>query len=192
MSDYGPLAHVVSSATALVAATAAITLSFKGRATWEPWEEDIPKGPERVAGVLAAVAIGCAWLWARRENTPEITKWASILAGATLVFLLVYGYLVAMLTYVSRVALRRGGRVDERKVIGGFRLIPAANKAVKQSGQSVQQYFEGTSYNADLVWTRTSRAIAKLLFVVSYSGLSVCGTVALGLVGILIGLRSGK
>ena len=107
-------------------------------------------------------------------------------------FLLVYGYLVAMLTYVSRVALRRGGRVDERKVIGGFRLIPAANKAVKQSGQSVQQYFEGTSYNADLVWTRTSRAIAKLLFVVSYSGLSVCGTVALGLVGILIGLRSGK
>jgi hypothetical protein len=55
--------QIVADAGALIAAAGAILVSWKGRARWEPWEEDVPKGPQQVAGLVTAVAIGVLWFY---------------------------------------------------------------------------------------------------------------------------------
>ena len=51
---------------------------------------------------------------------------------------------------------------------------------------TTQEFFRGVAYDPDHVWTRPSRAFAKMTFNVGYIGLVACGTVALTAASILI------
>jgi hypothetical protein len=55
----------------------------------------------------------------------------------------------------------------EIRVIGG--ILPRDVKNVIKSGETtIQEYFEGTQYNKDRVWTRGSLVIVKVVLLLSY------------------------
>jgi hypothetical protein len=184
--DYGQLTPLVVAIGSVVSATAAILMGFRGRAKWEPAEEDVSKGPQRVASLLAAVAIVLLWV---TQNNPKQVAWLSKLAIgcglATILFLLAYGWLISVYTY-KKITSPETGQAQEIKVIGGFRLIESATEELKKAVISIQQLFAGRGYEEDLVWTRASRAAAKMLFVISYLGLTICGVITLAAADMMI------
>jgi uncharacterized membrane protein YjfL (UPF0719 family) len=94
VKDYGAFAPIVSIAGSIMAMGAAITLGFKGRAKWEPVEEDVAKGPQKVASVVASLLIVLVWVQfndVQHKNTlTSLVIWCSC---ALIVSLLVYGLL---------------------------------------------------------------------------------------------------
>ncbi len=174
-----------------MAVVSALWLTWRGRATWEPWEEDVPQGPQKVAGVLCAVVICILWFSSDSSPASFFTYLAIICAVLTVIFLVVYGYLIGVQTYTKVIVVDAArGTTEEKKVTGGFRLTADAQEAIKEHKLTVQTFFEGTAYDPDVVWTRPSRAAAKQLFVLSYIGLVACGTVALASAALLVGLRA--
>src|SRR5215471_20653937 len=99
--NYGSLTGLVTTAGTLMSAALALGLTWKRRARWEPSEEDIPKGSQRVAGLLTAVATAIIWTqFATPSGIPVLTRVAISCGIASVVFLLLYGYLVSAQTYV--------------------------------------------------------------------------------------------
>jgi hypothetical protein len=175
----------------LVSAGGAIYLCWRRRGKWEPSEEDIPKGAERVAGLLNAVVLGLIWsLLADSSHIDLLTYMAMILAVSCLIFLLVYGFLVSVYTYDKVESVSPKKTVTQR-IIGGLRVTSEARRVAKKNRITTQEVLKGAAYDVDKVWTRSSRALAKLLFVVCYIGLVVCGTIALTCVAIIT-LVTGK
>jgi hypothetical protein len=184
--DYGQLTPLVVTIGTIVSATAAILMGFRGRAKWEPAEEDVSKGPQKVASLLAAVAIVVLWVTQNDATRVGSLSNLAIRCGlATILFLLAYGWLISVYTY-KKITSPRTGEANEIKIIGGFRLIESAKEELKNAVISVQQLFAGRGYEEDLVWTRASRAAAKMFFVVSYLGLTICGVIALAAAGMMI------
>jgi hypothetical protein len=68
-ADYGPVGNLVATAGTLVAVVGALALAWRGRGRWEPSEEDISTGPQRVAGLVAVA--GLVLLWVRYHNSPD-------------------------------------------------------------------------------------------------------------------------
>ena len=193
MNDYGVLAQVVSTAGAIMAAAGAIAFSWRGRASWEPWEEDISKGPQKVGGLIAAVVIALLWATSSPEVGSFLIKLTITLLVGAVVFLILYGFLVGTQTYEQEVVIDTGSnppKTETKKVIGGFTLTDRARETIEEKELTVQKYFKGTAYDSDEVWTRTSRALAKQLFVIGYIGLVSCGSIALATTAILIGFRT--
>lgn len=190
-NHYGVLQPVVSTAGSIMGAGVAIGLTFRKRAKWEPSEEDIRKGPERVGGLVGAILI--AILYFETKNSSKSSgdhRLLIILAIAGVAVcvaaLLAYGFLTSLQTYTQVCAVN--GVISNRKIIGGFALTPQAKENMgKARVPTVQQFFEGSAYDVDRVWTRTSRSWAKLLFVVFYLALTISGTVALASAAILLG-----
>jgi hypothetical protein len=170
-----------------MAAAGAITLAWKGRAAWEPSEQDISRGPQKVSGLLAAVAVAVLWASAAPVDPASkqfLIRTALTCGALSLVFLSVYGFLVSSLTF--NLVTARNGKPIDLKVIGGFLLTPKARRAIEREQTNTQKYFEGTAYDMDEVWTRPSRAFAKQTFVLAYVGLIVCGTLALAAAALLL------
>src|SRR2546425_915111 len=95
-NNYGPLANLVGTVGSIISAGAAIGLAWRGRTKWEPSEEDISKGPQKVAGLVAAVLI--VLIWALLNDAAHISllvRFAIGLALLCVLSLLVYGFLVA-------------------------------------------------------------------------------------------------
>jgi hypothetical protein len=91
-----------------------------------------------------------------------------------------------MQTYTQVCAV--DGVISSRKIIGGFVLTAQAKKKMRNAEvPTVQQFFEGSAYDVDRLWSRFSRSSAKLLFVVCYLALTISGTVALASAALLIG-----
>lgn len=190
-TDYGPLTDLVRYAGILISAAGAISLTWRRRANWEPSEQDVPNGPARVSGLLTAVIIGIVWTqYATPNYKGSVVTVAAALGGLCLLFLLVYGYLVAQLVF-ERIVSPKKNQTHPIKIIGGFSLTNEAKRKLKSAG-SIQKLFEGAAYDADLVWPRHSRALAKQLFVLCFIGLNVCGSIAISCAALLflIGKRS--
>lgn len=190
LEEYGPFTKIVIASGQIVAMGAAIALGFRGRAKWEPSEEDVSRGPQKVAGLVAAVSI--VLIWTTMTNTtdiPVLSWWTIRLLILTVMALLVYGFLISVFTYhVERAASpRRASRVN---IIGGFWLASGVKRRLEESAVTLQDFLKGTAYNVDAVWPRMSRALAKQTFVVAYLMLTVCGTLALACAAILLGLQS--
>jgi hypothetical protein len=182
--DYGPLTDLVKYAGILISSAGAIGLTWRRRANWEPSEQDVPKGPARVAGLLTAVAIGIVWTqYATVAFKAPLVRFAVSLGAGCLAFLLVYGYLIARFVYERTVSPKKN-QTQTVKVIGGFTLTKDAMKQLRNAG-TIQKLFEGAAFDPDLVWTRASRALAKQLFVLCFIGLNVCGTLALSCAALL-------
>ena len=129
-NDYGVLALVVSIAGSLIAASGAIGFSWKRRAKWEPVEEDIPQGAQKVVGLLSAVVIAVLWATSGPGDENFLAKLALWLVGLCVIFLLLYGYLIALQIYEKIVA--KDGKPIPQKVIGGYRLTDNAKKEIKK------------------------------------------------------------
>ncbi len=189
--DYGALAPVVTNAGALIAAGAAITFAFRGKNSWEPVEEEITRGPKKVTGLLASLAITLLWYFCSNGQETRALVGALVSCAVTTVFgLLVYGWLQTVYTYKREVmseAEGELGRVATEKIIGGFRLTEHAQEQIQQRNLTIQEYFKGVAYDVDKVWTRGSRALTRTLFIVGYMLLVGAGTTALGAGSILMG-----
>jgi hypothetical protein len=185
-SNYGVLQPVVSDAGSIMAAGGAIALAWRGRTAWEPSEEDLSGGPQKVGGLIGAILIVILWVYAHGSPKDHFLIPLIIAAAVTcFVALCAYSFLIAVQTY-SRVSVV-DGKAKAEKVVGGFVLKPEAKEIKKKhAGLTVQRLLEGSAYDVDRVWTRPSRALAKLLFVVGYLGLVISGTVALASAAILI------
>lgn len=114
-----------------------------------------------------------------------------MLGALALVCLGVYGYLVGVLTYSKVVGESAAHQPVAKKVIGGFRLTDQAKAALRNNTVTVQKLFAGAAYDEDTVWTRPSRALAKLCFQFAYIGLIGTGTPALAAAAILVTSASG-
>ena len=198
MSDYGAFKDIVANAGTIMAMAAAIGLAWRGRSKWEPAEDDVPKAPQKVAGLLSALAITA--IWTAYQDVGHIHTLIGLALGlglGALASLCVYAFLVSTLTYVQ---LTAGGpkKVKERNIIGGF-VFTAKSRAVieKQRAKGLAppttaDLFKAAAYNPDSVWERWSRSLAKVLCIVSYVGLIVTGTVALAAAAILVDLRLAR
>lgn len=190
VSNYGVLRPVVSGAGSIIAAGAAIALTWRGRAKWEPSEEDVKEGPQRVGGLVAAIFIAILWFENKGSPKSHLLIFVAIIGAAIcVVTLLVYSFLIAMKTFTLKRVVN--GAVKEQKIIGGFKRTANTKTELKKHGNlTMQDLFAGTAYDADKVWTPRSRAVAKVIFVACYLVLTVSGTVALAGAAMLISLSS--
>lgn len=179
-SQYGALSQLVSVATSLVAAAGAIGLAWRGRAVpaWEPKDEEVPDGAQKVAGVLTAAAIAYEWAGLRKPGHATTLNVLLLVFGiTTLLSLIIYGFLKGTRTVVAKVAQPNGGTRDV-DVISGFR--PKDDHAARQlATDTIQNVFAGALYDPDRVWTRESRQLAKITILLSYIALMICGTLLL-------------
>jgi hypothetical protein len=171
-TDLGPFAPLVGLVGSIAAMGLAVGVAFRGRSRWEPSEEDIASGPQRVAGLGTAVLVAIMFALTRQMTAtgplPELAIGAFVLS---LVSLLLYGIVTSTQTY-------RDGK--GRRLIGGFTLTRAARRTMSQKKiRTVQQLFAGAAYDPDEIWPRSSRAIAKAVFVLLYIVLTVSGSVAI-------------
>lgn len=189
-SNYGPFTSLVATAGAIIAAGGAIGLGFKKRARWEPSEQDVSQGPQRVGSLVAAVGIVLIWANSRPDQITGLTHLAIWLLALTVAALIVYGLLNATLVYEVEVAIDPD-RWKEQKIIGGYWFGSGIPEKIKSAGVTTQDFLKGTGYKIDSVWPRLSRALAKQTFVVAYLVLTVCGTVALAVASIITGFKTG-
>ncbi len=188
--EFGPFSNLVADSGTLIAVVGALGLAWRGRNRWEPSEEDIAAGPQRIGGLVAAA--GLVLLWARYHNAtgaPGLGLLLVILIVACVISLLVYSFLVGMQTYEVTKAVDGQPRVS--KIIGGFRITPRAAEVLSERRDTtLQQTLAGAAYDADRVWTRASRSAAKLCFIIAYLALTVSGTLALAAAAILLSRTS--
>jgi hypothetical protein len=188
-ADYGPFAPLVAASGCVLAMGAALLFGFKGRARWEPNEIDVPSGPQKVASLVACVSV--ALIWFNFNNTASalvLTRITIYAMAFTVGSLLVYGSLKGFVfERIYRVG--KGTNWKTTKVIGGLWLLSQVRELRRNSHVSIQDIFASYEYDKDYVWSRPSQQLASLLFVVGYLGLTVCGAVTLGSVGILISLK---
>jgi hypothetical protein len=185
VTQYGVLSNVVATAGSIMAAGGAISLAWRGRIDrWEPSEQDVPNGAQKVGALVAAVLIGLVWAI---ERTPShVNTLNTVVVGsliATVVSLLLYGFLVGNQTYI-----RWEGTPNAYRLIGGFWTTSAARKIHRAGNQPISEVFKGMAYEPDRVWPRPSRQLAKTCFVLLYMSLTVSGTLALAAVAIRLGV----
>ncbi len=173
----------------------AFVLAFRGRANWEPSVEEIPNAPQRVAGVLSAVIIATIWGTLGDEKYLAVLRQLAIGAGITAVISLVmYLYLLAAYTY-RKVITNSETNVDEKNIIGGLwlskesREVLAQRKKRGEPSLNEQELYAASGYDANRVWSRSSRAFAKVFCVVFYLLLIVAGTVSLGTTAVLVDVK---
>jgi hypothetical protein len=190
-TEYGPFTSLVGTAGTIVAAAGALIMGFRRGAKWEPEELDVERGARRVASLLTAVGLVILWSqFQSLDHLSTLTRIAILLGVLTLVFLVVYGFIIQVFTFQKEVAIAKD-HIKNVKVIGGWALTPNAKKQIANRGLTLQDYFKGTAYNPDAVWTRVSRGIVKQLFVLCYIGLTVAGAVTLTALALIVGLKTG-
>jgi hypothetical protein len=186
--DMGPLGPVVKGVGWVVTAAAAILLTWRGRAKWEPAEEDVSQASTKVGGALCAVALGLLWFaFGRSAAHYKPLLWIAIaMAVLCLISLCLYSYLVAVSVY-DRLVATGPGQSKSVKIIGGFRRTPQAKEIMRQDRTlTLKDVLLGAAYDPDRVWPRSSRAAAKIAFVLSYIALIFSGTIALAATAMLL------
>jgi hypothetical protein len=185
--DYGPFGSIVSGAGSLIAVGGALLLTWKKRSDWEPADEDLPLGAQRIAGLAICVVIAALWFSQHDQPSSSLLFAAWACLAAALLFAAAYGVLIGMFTFERQVATGPRSTV-RRKIVGGFVLTGQAKRLLKNQRPQVtlQEIFKGAAYDPDHVWTRSSRSLAKLCFFLAYIGTVVFGTAALAAAAIAI------
>lgn len=184
---YGPLGEVVSIAGSIMGAVSALALAWRGRASWEPVEQDVSSGPQKVGGLLAALLIVLMWVDSRNSTTTDQLRAFVVTYGVgTLLFLVAYSALVGTLTYLRVVAIAPD-RSEQQRIIGGFWLTSEARRERRAHATTVQEVLAGAAYDPDKVWSRPARQLAKTALIIGYMGLTICGTTALAAAAMLGG-----
>jgi hypothetical protein len=154
------------SAALLISVAAALLLSWRGRAKWEPSEEDIPGALNQLARLLTAVTM--VVILTQLTSAPYTGRILPLLIGSLagcLISFFIYAYLTGTHTY----------RSGEHRFIMGFRL---RTNVKPEPGETIVEYARRIG-DPDKVWTAASRAWAKSLFALCYLGLNVLGSATL-------------
>lgn len=185
-SNYGTLTSLVKVVGALTSATVAVGLAWRGRTQWEPAEQDISKGPQKVSGLMTTVVISLLWaLKSESGDIPYLTRTAVLCTCFCFAALIIYGLLISIFIYEGR-SKNNAGVCVPMKIIGGFQLLPAARSRLQDSKKTIQEHFAEVDYLPDRVWGRVSRSFSKATFVVAYIILTFSGTVGLSAAGIIV------
>jgi len=185
MNEYGPLAGLVASVAAILAAGGAITLAWVRNATWAPPEEDVPNAPARVASLLTTIAVAGLWFETGKSlSARELEIIAAFTGGLTFFFLLLYTLMMGVYIFEKRMA-NEHGQVESRRTVGGFWLTPHGREGLK-SALTAQRLLEGAAYQNDLVWSRYSRSLVKMVLIVAFTGLIFCGSTAISSIALSI------
>lgn len=183
--DYGVLAPIVADAGSVMAAGVALVLAFRGRSRWEPSEQDVPNGGQRVAALVAIVIVVLVWLQYRSpDNAGGLNVIVITSACLATVSFLVYSFLVGSHTY----KLYEGVKGAEMRIIGGLRLTDEAEKARRKHKVGEQRLLQGLAYDPDRVWTRGSRAMIKTVVAAAYMLFLAGGAIALGSTAVRLSL----
>jgi hypothetical protein len=173
MANYGPFAQIVSYATGGLAAIGSITFAWKRRAHWEPAEEDVPTGGQKVAAVLALVALVYVYTTITAGNVQRFVNATIFLGVSLLIALLVYIFLISTCTYVGK---------GSKKIIGGLWTTSFAKSELDSiRGETIQDLLGRNQFEKDRIWPRPAQATARILFMLAYIGMIFCGTVAVTL-----------
>jgi hypothetical protein len=127
--------------------------------------------------------------YSKAEFKAPLVMFAVSMSMGALVFLLLYGYVVARFVFEQKIS-PKGSHAPPVKIIGGFGLTSGAKKQIRSAG-SIQKLFEAAAFDPDLIWPRESRALAKQLFALCFIGLHVCGSLALSSAALLFLLGRG-
>jgi hypothetical protein len=190
-ADYGVLAQTVATAGTLIASAGALLLCWKGRFSWEPAEEDVPRSAQKFGGLIVAVLNAIIWYRFVRQQllTPDdLIRLSGFFVAVGLIAMLIYSVLVGVFVY-EKIVVVGGTETGRIKIIGGFWLTDGARQSLTGGDPrplSVGDLFKGAAYEPDYVWSRISRALAKVSFQVSYIVLVAAGTCALTSISLLI------
>jgi hypothetical protein len=170
-----------------MSAGAVVILTFKPRASWEPSEQDVSTAPQKIAGMLTAAGIGV--IWKRLSDSAYddllIRLGIGLLLGC-LLSLIVYAVLIRAMTYVQE-HRSPANEIEFRSIIGGFRLTDAARRSLmKLPGLTQQELLRDSENDPGKVWKPFYRKLAKVLFISGYIGLTVCGSIALSSIAIVL------
>lgn len=136
-----------------------------------PAEDDLPLRFKVILAVPVIVAI----FQMQHLTADQRADTLPYLFALFVVAVIVYSIIGSLLGYTKEVAKPRprwkfwGDNYSYRKerVMGGS-LVPDARTTIQRDGITPQEYFEGTAYNQDRVWTRGSRASTQVLLVLTY------------------------
>lgn len=168
----------------LVGASASFALTWKRRAKWEPHISDVPDAPSKVGGLINALFLGAIWFDAGNSfGLPSLQDLTKIGGAVTLVGLLVYLFLSTVYIYDREVAVSPNV-TSKIKIIGGLWPTRAA-RVTMMTGKDTQSALAEAGNNPDLVWPRPARALAQILFLLSYFALVCGGSIALSAVVLL-------
>jgi hypothetical protein len=181
--DYGPLKDVVSDAGSIIAAGSAIATTWIGHANWEPAEQALPNALKKVGGLVAGAVIAVMWVsWRDGHHNHALVVTAGSLLILTVVFLLMYSYLVGAHTHQVP---RKG--MPPRQIVGGLWLTKEAKQTKAARKLTRKRLLAGSAYDIEKLWSPASHELAKVACLVGYLGLTMCGTVALGAAAIRLG-----
>jgi hypothetical protein len=192
-TDYGIFSQLVASAGSLMAMSVALLLGWKGRAGWEPSDQDVDKGAQKVGALAAGILIAFIFVeLSKPEDVPTLMHLSLLSLAMTVGSLLVYGSLTTIFIYIQW-----QGTPEQRNIVGGLTLKADAREALnrerklaKERGETpptVQELFKGAAYAIDQLWSGPSRAITKGLFTLGYLGLTIGGTISVASASIAIG-----
>jgi hypothetical protein len=187
--DYGSFRDIVSGATALVAAAAAVLRLVRGGARWEPAEEDLPL---RITGILTAILMGLMWWrYSAGQHEAELLLWVASSLIISFVGLVAYLILINTMMYkvveIEEFKQPPFRRPVVKNIIAGFRLTKQAAVACEGNpSESLQEVLAGFQYDVDRVWNRPSRTLAKLAFLLSAMALTTGLSAGLIAVSLLV------
>jgi hypothetical protein len=190
VDKYGPFTSLVATAGVIISAAGALIMGFRRGAKWEPIEIDIDRGPRRVASLLTAIGLVVEWSeFQVVAKIPLLIELAVELGIASVICLVVYGFVSTVFSYY-KVIVDDDGKHRTVKTIGGLWLTRGAKETIATRKITIQDFFEGTAYNHDYVWSRVSTGLARTIFVICYICLTVSGSVALTTLAVIVGLKS--
>lgn len=175
-SDYGPFAATVGYAGAIIAAATAMFAVWAGKMEkWRPPEEDIPGGGRAIILLLCGVGVVLQWYFASPETVNYTLIITGILAIMALTSFLRYSNLIGTYTYCKKIPINNNSTRDVR-VLGGQKLLEAAEKKRVRQGIDVQTLFAGAAYRPDLLWSKESQQWVKQRVLLFFIATLVFGT----------------
>lgn len=155
----------------LVIGAAGVVVALLVDSNLGPAEDDLPLRFKIILAVPVIVAIFHEQRLSEEQRASELPY----LFGFFVVALISYSMIWLLLGYRKETATPRlwwrlGGsnyRYKTVRVMGGW-LKQEARNTIRREDITIQEYFEGTAYEQDRVWTRGSRACVRVLLILTY------------------------
>ncbi|MEQ8733816.1 MAG: hypothetical protein RIC29_02760 [Rhodospirillaceae bacterium] len=168
MTDYGILTGIVDEIGLVIGAGSAVVFAVKGRARWEPSEEDVPNGPIKVASIITGIGVGALYAISINEYDYSFFFGTMIFASVALfIGLMAYTILITVYTFDKQVPVSEN-ETRTIKVIGGFWLTQDAKEKLQNNFPTTQKLFHSSAYDMDMIWPRVSRGLTKIAFLIAY------------------------
>jgi hypothetical protein len=154
-----------------VVSIAGVLIAFLFDKNLGPAEDDLPLRFKIILAAPVTVAVYYAQI-IEAEHRPIVVLYAF---GLLIISIIVYMSIWSIFGYMKVIAVPRqwwkpcgaAYTYPEMRVMGGG-LTPDAKHTVDNNNISVQEYFEGTAYNQDLVWKRGWRVFLQVILVLTY------------------------